>query len=269
MMYQDVHIHGGVVESVQTAGDVIIHGGVVERLTAHGDCKQYGGIVEQNIIQTGANANYQEPKVIYRDREKIVYRDRVVTKYRTRMETQKTIDDLQRLIERERRRADDLEARNVTLQEELLRKENQQSDNVLVMRIESLENQLKKEREARKKDVEDLQYNLDGVKEAYFDLLHQKKEQESKSQEIADKHIDILATLMALYPFTTDNDLVFEFGIPVNRIRDTARVLGVMKSPEERKAAVEYLRKQHIEFIQRRGGDTTKGKKKTKTKKKK
>jgi hypothetical protein len=78
---------------------------------------------------------------------------------------------------------------------------------------------------------------------------------EAVSQEIADRHVDILASLMALYPFTPDKDLVLEFNIPAGRIREVAQVLDVIKSPEARREAREYLQRQHIEFIQRRGGN--------------
>lgn len=135
-------------------------------------------------------------------------------------------------------------------------------DDVLVMRIESLEDQLQREREDRKREVDDLKERIDVALEINAKLRKKTAPEIGHSQEIADRHIDILATLMSLYPFTPDKDLVFEFGIPADRIRDIARVLGVIKSTEARREAVEYLRKQHIEFIQRRGGDQTKGNKK-------
>ena len=135
-------------------------------------------------------------------------------------------------------------------------------DDVLVMRIESLEAQLQRERADRKREVEELKERIDVALEINAKLRRRAAPEIGHSQEIADKHVDILASLMALYPFTPDKDLVFEFGIPADRIREIARVLGVIKSTESRHEAVEYLRKQHIEFIQRRGGDQTNGKKK-------
>ena len=128
------------------------------------------------------------------------------------------------------------------------------SDDVLVQRICSLRDTLDKEREAHAKEVEDLKYRLDVAMEINTKLRRHNDEVDRRSQEIADNHIDILATLMAAYPFTPDKDLEFEFGIPVPRIRDTARVLGQIKSPEARAEAREYLQKQHLELIQRRGG---------------
>ena len=137
-------------------------------------------------------------------------------------------------------------------------------DDVLVMRIESLEAQIERERKEHRRKVEELQDRIDVALEVNAKLRRRTAPEISHrlSQVIADEHIDILASLMSLDPFTPDRDLVYEFGIPVDRIRETARVLGVIKSTEARREAVEYLRKQHIEFIQRRGGDQTKGKKK-------
>ena len=149
------------------------------------------------------------------------------------------------------------------LREKLGKQESEtQPDDVLVMRIESLEAQLQREREDRKREVDDLKERIDVALEINAKLRKKTAPEIGHSQEIADKHVDILASLMALYPFTPDKDLVLEFNIPVDRIRDLARILGVVKSTEARREAVEYLRKQHIEFIQRRGGDQTKGNKK-------
>ena len=139
-------------------------------------------------------------------------------------------------------------------------------DDVLVMRIASLEAQLQRERADRKREVDELKERIDVALEINAKLRKKTAPEIGHSQEIADRHIDILATLMSLYPYTPDKDLVFEFGIPADRIRDIARVLGVIKSTEARREAVEYLRTQHIELIQRRGGDQTKGKKKTRRK---
>ena len=131
----------------------------------------------------------------------------------------------------------------------------QEPDDVLVQRICTLRDTIYKEREAHAKEVEDLKYRLDVAMEINTKLRQHNDEVDRRSQEIADNHIDILATLMAAYPFTPDKDLEFEFGIPVPRIRDTARVLGQIKSPEARAEAREYLQKQHRELIERRGGD--------------
>jgi hypothetical protein len=77
----------------------------------------------------------------------------------------------------------------------------------------------------------------------------------ARSQAIADEHVDILATLLSLYPYTPDKQLVYEFGLPQHRIHDVAVTLGLMKSKEARQEAVEYLRRQDRQIVERRGGD--------------
>lgn len=139
---------------------------------------------------------------------------------------------------------------------ELQAKEDEQtpSDDVLVRRIITLQNELEAEKAAHRKEVEELQYRLDGALEVNAKLRMGIKDTDHRSEEIADKHIDILATLMSLYPFTPDGDLEMEFGLPRNKIKYVAQVLGGVKSKEARQEAVEYLAKQYRELIQRRGG---------------
>ena len=139
---------------------------------------------------------------------------------------------------------------------ELQAKEDEQtpSDDVLVCRIITLQNELEAEKAAHRKEVEELQYRLDGALEVNAKLRMGIKDTDHRSEEIADKHIDILATLMSLYPFTPDGDLEMEFGLPRNKIKYVAQVLGGVKSKEARQEAVEYLAKQDRELIQRRGG---------------
>ena len=131
----------------------------------------------------------------------------------------------------------------------------QDSDDVLVQRICTLRNELAKEKEAHKKDVEDLNYRLDVAMDINASLRHRIDDEERKSQEIADRHVDILASLMALYPFTPTEDLSFEFGLPPNRISYVATALKVVKSKDERDQAREYLQKQGLQLVERRGGD--------------
>lgn len=128
-------------------------------------------------------------------------------------------------------------------------------DDVLVQRICTLRNELDKEKEAHKKDVDDMKYRLDVAMEVNAGLRHRIDDEERKSQEIADRHVDILASLMALYPFTPTEDLSFEFGLPPNRISYVATALKVVKSKDERDQAREYLQKQGLQLVERRGGD--------------
>ena len=243
MKAEDIRITSGVVESIEAQGNVYIYGGVVERLTAKGDCHQYGGIVEQRIQMIGQDQLKQEPKVVYKDR--VVYRDRIV--YRDKI--------VYRVNPRQERTISQQQAEIAKLRNELLNKEEEKpTDDVLVRRIISLQNELEAEKAAHRKEVEELQYRLDGALEVNAKLRMGIKDTDHRSEEIADKHIDILATLMSLYPFTPDGDLEMEFGLPRNKIKYVAQVLGGVKSKEARQEAVEYLAKQDRELIQRRGG---------------
>lgn len=100
-----MNIHGGIVQSLEVAGDAIIHGGIIQKLVVHGNCTQHGGIVNKRVIITAGptdrakaepnsaqptteprTAQKEEPpeptiiykdKIVYKDREKVVYRDRL------------------------------------------------------------------------------------------------------------------------------------------------------------------------------------------------
>ena len=230
-----------------------INGGVntitgdVEWLEAHGGVIYVKGKVG-TLVHSGGVMYDQRPsnRVEYRT-DKMSEEER--RKYRQR------IAELENKLSRS-------ESECLKLREKLGKQETETpSDDVLVMRIEHLQGELAKERADRKREVDELKERIDVALEVNA-KLRRETDRETISQNIADRHVDILASLMALYPFTPDKDLVLEFNIPVDRIRDLARILGVVKSTEARREAVEYLHKQHIEFIQRRGGDQTKGKKK-------
>lgn len=100
-----MNIHGGIVQSLEVAGDAIIHGGIITKLIVHGNCTQHGGIVNKRVIITAGptdrakaepnsaqptteprTAQKEEPpeptiiykdKIVYKEREKVVYRDRL------------------------------------------------------------------------------------------------------------------------------------------------------------------------------------------------
>ena len=222
--------------------------GDVEWLEAHGGVLYVKGKVG-TLVHHGGVIYDQRPS------NRVEYRaDRMSEEERQRFR--------QRIAELERR-LNRSESECLKLREKIGKDEAETPpDDVLVMRIESLEAQLQRERKAHRIEVEELKERIDVALDINAKLRNRPATDNGRSQEIADKHIDILATLMCLYPFTTDKDLVFEFGVPADRIREVARVLGVIKSKEARQEAVEYLRKQHIEFVERRGGDQTKNSKK-------
>ena len=113
-----MNVHGGIVQSLEVAGDAIIHGGIITKLIVHGNCTQHGGIVNKRVIMAGPTdtakaepnsaqpttepkmAQKEEPpeptiiyrdKVVYKEREKVVYRDRLPE------ECEKEMKDLRKL----------------------------------------------------------------------------------------------------------------------------------------------------------------------------
>ena len=216
----------------------------VENLIAHGGVYYIRGNIGHLTMHGG---------VIYDQRpsNRVEYRTEKITEEERRKYENK-IDTLE--IKLANSNHEILQLRNNLM--ELQAKEDEQtpSDDVLVRRIITLQNELEAEKAAHRKEVEELQYRLDGALEVNAKLRMGIKDTDHRSEEIADKHIDILATLMSLYPFTPDGDLEMEFGLPRNKIKYVAQVLGGVKSKEARQEAVEYLAKQDRELIQRRGG---------------
>ena len=265
-MSEDVHIHGGAVEIVNCQGDVIMHGGVVERMNVQGDCKQYGGIVE-HVKMANINGSHltefinetvdrhAKPLIELTERLK-----RENNELRKRLNGIGTLESLKAYNKRLSLENEELKNKCSKLKIELIkRKEAEEKtdniqDDVLVMRIETLEAQIERERKSHINEVEELQERIDVALEINARLRHHNEESDNRSQEIAYKHIDILATILSLYPFTPDKDIAFEFGIPADKISMVAKILGVVKSPEARREAVDYLQRQHRDFIQRRGG---------------
>ena len=216
----------------------------VENLIAHGGVYYIRGNIGHLTMHGG---------VIYDQRpsNRVEYRTEKITEEERRKYENK-IDTLE--IKLANSNHEILQLRNKL--RELQAKEDEQtpSDDVLVRRIITLQNELEAEKAAHRKEVEELQYRLDGALEVNAKLRMGIKDTDHRSEEIADKHIDILATLMSLDPFTPDGDLEMEFGLPRNKIKYVAQVLGGVKSKEARQEAVEYLAKQDRELIQRRGG---------------
>ena len=141
---------------------------------------------------------------------------------------------------------------------ELQAKEDEQipSDDVLVRRIITLQNELEAEKSAHKNEVEELVFRLNtaieeanGIHRNYYEDIERKYD-----HRINDEMFDVLFTFINLYPFTTDGDITKEYGITREQVRTVAKILKMAKSKEARQEAVEYLRKQDKEMIQRRGG---------------
>jgi hypothetical protein len=130
-------------------------------------------------------------------------------------------------------------------------------DDVLVQRICTLRSELAKEKESHKKDVDDMNYRIDtildelnGYRQDYYDANRY-----AQDLAINDEMFDVLFTFINLYPFTSDRDLAFEFGITKAQVKTIANILKMAKSSEARREAADYLQRQHRELIQRRGGN--------------
>ena len=52
-----MNVHGGIVQSLDVAGDAIIHGGIITTLIVHGNCTQHGGIVNKRVIMAAGQTD--------------------------------------------------------------------------------------------------------------------------------------------------------------------------------------------------------------------
>ena len=258
VIMDDLHIHGGVVQQVTCLGDVYMHGGVVNTMEVQGDCKQTGGVINRRIQQSVAQATYQqpEPKVVYRDR--VVYKDRVVHKKIFYNNPSLSAEN------------DNLKRENEKLRQALKERDEQQpSDDILISKIHRLKDQLDKEREAHKKEIEELEWRLKAVTDIANGRNERLYEDETNGHYIGvtDDSLDVLFTLINEYPIANDRDMTEEMGISITTLRYIAKVLRLAKSPEARREAKERLKRHGIEMIERRGGDQTKDKRQKKTNK--
>ena len=238
----EYNLHGGVntvsgsVERMDVHGGVVYIRGVVGTLVTHG-----GVIYDQRPCN---RVEYVADKMSDGERER--YRQR--------------ISELEGRVARAQHECEKL---RYHLKNEKAVEVQVPSEDALCQRIRLLESALNEEKAKHAKDVDDLNYRIEVAMEINAKLRH-RQEPMKRSQDIVDDHIDILATLMALFPYTPDDDLFLEFGIPKERIRYVAQVFNVMKSKAERDAAREYLMKQKLQLVDRRGGNQTKKKKKKK-----
>lgn len=238
----EYNLHGGVNTVSGTVERMDVHGGVVYIRGVVGTLVTHGGVIYD---QRPCNrVEYVTDKMSDGERER--YRQR--------------ISELERKAARALNECDKLRAR---LKNEKAVEVQVPSEDALCQRIRLLESALNEEKAKHAKDVDDLNYRIDVAMEINAKLRN-RQEPMKRSQDIVDDHIDILATMMALFPYTPDDDLFLEFGIPKERIRYVAQVFNVMKSKAERDAAREYLQKQKMQLVDRRGGNKTKKKKKKK-----
>ena len=230
--------------------DYEIHGGVhtfkgdVNHVEAHGGVYYFNGSVE-HFVNHGGVVYDQRPS----NRVEYIF-DGVKESELNALRMQVSqLQDKYRWAEDQRLRL------RAKLDERSEQSEHIPDDDVLIRKIRSLEHELHEEREARKREVAELKERIDVAMEINAKLRRHDDDHNKRDQLIADEHIDILATILAAYPFTPSGDLEFEFGLPEQKIRFVAQTFQSMKSKDARDAAREYLRKQGIELVDRRGGD--------------
>jgi len=232
----DFEIHGGVTTLPGDVDHLDMHGGICYLKGKVGCMTHYGGVVydqrPSNHVEIRESEMSQQLKRYYQKRIE-------------ELEAKVTKLDYERSVLRGR-----LDKLKETDPES-------EPDDVLVQRICTLRNELAKEKEAHKKDVDDLNYRIDtildelnGYRQDYYDANRY-----AQDLAINDEMFDVLFTFINLYPFTSDRDLAFEFGITKAQVKTIANILKMAKSPEARREAVDYLQRQHRELIQRRGGD--------------
>ena len=232
----DFEIHGGVTTLPGDVDRLDMHGGICYLKGKVGSMTHYGGIVydqrASNRVEIRESEMSQQLKHYYQKRIE-------------ELEAKVTKLDYERSVLRGR-----LDKLKETDPES-------EPDDVLVQRICTLRNELDKEKEAHKKDVDDLNYRintildeLNGYRQDYYDANRY-----AQDLAINDEMFDVLFTFINLYPFTSDRDLAFEFGITKAQVKTIANILKMVKSPEARREAADYLQRQHRELIQRRGGD--------------
>lgn len=230
--------------------------GDVEHLDAHGGVYYVKGKVG-TLIQHGGILYDQRPA------NRVEIHESEMSKEAKRY-YQRKINDLEAKL---KRNVDEV----LKLRKQLAGKESNEepADSILIDKIHLLERELEKEKAARQQEVDELNEHIDVAMEINAKLRRRQYNINNRevSEQIAENHIDILATLLSLFPYTPTGDLVLEFGLPREKINYVASILGQIKSKEARNEAVEYLRKQGIELVERRGGDQSKlKKKKTKNK---
>ena len=236
------YIFQGPINQMQLSHCTVYVQGMVQKLTLE-DCNvQVSGIVNQRYDM--------EKRVVIAEPKKTGIEIELSEKRRENSNLRWQVQNLQSETYR-------LKQENKKLREAAKQPAEVPSDDVLVRRITHLQNELDKEKSAHKKEVDDLKYQYNtALKELNtYNQWHYESVRYEQNLDINDEMFDVLFTFINLFPFTTDGDLAFEFGITKEQVRNIASILKMVKSPEARREAVDYLHRQHRELIERRGGD--------------
>ena len=119
--------------------------------------------------------------------------------------------------------------------------------------------QLTDEIAAHRREVDELKWRLEAVTDIANERGRCRDETKGRKIAVTDDLFDVLFTFINLYPYTTDIVLHEEFGISENKIKSLANALRLCKSKEARQAAREYLQRQGLDLVERRGGSTLRG----------
>ena len=232
----DFEIHGGVTTLPGDVDHLDMHGGVCYLKGNVGSMTHYGGIVYDQR---------HSDRVEIRESEMSQQLKRYYQKRIEELEAKVTKLDYERSVLRGR-----LDKLKETDPES-------EPDDVLVQRICSLRNELDKEKEAHKKDVDDMNYRIDTILDELNGNHEYCYDDHRHVQDLAinDEMFDVRFTFINLYPITSDRDLAFEFGITKAQVKTIANILKMAKSSEARREAADYLQRQQRELIQRRGGN--------------
>lgn len=264
---KDLHLNGGVVGVVNCQGDVHLHGGVVEWMNVQRDCYQYGGIIERRNQVVNTNSQNTRDAKPYADEINRLKREnaelkRENTELKRKASDKGTIESVRAYNARLSHENSYLNTKLSELRAELEKRkaakpEETPPDDVLVMRINDLRLQLETEREAHRKEVDELKWRIDSLLDEVncrHRLIYE-DETEGHYIGVTDNTLDVLFTLINEYPIATDNDLTEEYGISMASLKYIAKTLHLAKNPEQRREARERLRRHNIDLIERRGGD--------------
>ena len=125
--------------------------------------------------------------------------------------------------------------------------------------VQRMGQQLTDESAAHRREVDELKWRLEAVTDIANERGRCRDETKVRKIAVTDDLFDVLFTFINLYPYTTDIVLHEEFGISENKIKALANALRLCKSKEARQAAREYLQRQGLDLVERRGGSTLRG----------
>ena len=238
-MIDDLHVHGGMHSFHERIEDLHAHGGVFYIHGPVGDIHHHGGII------------YDQ-----RPTSRVEFR----TDETASRECAKLKKEVQRMGQQLKQSLADCENLRKKLKIQSDSQDNPEShDAVLIRRINRLMQQLTNESAAHRREVDELKWRLEAVTDIANERGRCRDETKGRKIAVTDDLFDVLFTFINLYPYTTDIVLHEEFGISENKIKALANALRLCKSKEARQAAREYLQRQGLDLVERRGGSTLRG----------